>query len=96
MQIERINVKLCCGGSGFSLKLNPPLHKDMIPLFVMNNFSAPAAFTKSGIFYVENQDLIAHGSFGSDILSIRCKSKVNCQQSIAIIEGLLTKMEYER
>jgi hypothetical protein len=93
MQIERFNTKLCCGGTGLSLKLSVLLHKDFIPLLIMGNFSAPPAFTKAGIFYLESRDLTATGSFGSNILQIRCKNNENCQQSIDAFEGILAKME---
>jgi len=93
MKVERIVVKAHCkacqGATVF--KLDAPLSKNLLPLFIDNGFTETTHFTKSGLLYIENNDLIATGAFGSDQITVKCK-KTNCQDFINDFEDLLTKI----
>jgi hypothetical protein len=92
--IEKFRVQASCascGGTGAALKLSSPLSVNFLPFFRDAGFTEQPSFTKAGMFYVENQELIATGSFNTKILQLKCKYK-DCSDSISIVEGLLSKM----
>lgn len=55
-------------------------------------FIEVAHFTKAGILYVDNQELILKGPFGSDRLQVQCKI-ANCDEKINDLEALLQQLE---
>lgn len=91
MKIERFAVQACCGKTAISLKLSVPVSKDFIPLLVGKGYTEAVHFTKAGMLYIENANLIATGIFGSDSLQIKCKIN-NCAEFINAFEELLTNM----
>jgi hypothetical protein len=91
MKVERFAVQTCCGKTAISLKLSSPLSKDFLPYLVRNGYVEAKHFTKSGMLYVENINLIATGIFGSDNLQIKCKVN-NCDNFLKDFEVLLTNM----
>lgn len=91
MQFERFSVKTCCGGSGIALKLAIPISGIILPLLTSNGFTLGASFHKAGIFYAENEDLIATGAYTSNILQIKCKKR-DCINFITVFEELLANM----
>jgi hypothetical protein len=92
IKIQRFVTKSCCGKTSVSFKLDRPVHKDFLPLFLSGGFTEDSKFTKLGIFYIENKDLIASGPFGSDKIQVRCKNK-ECQEKLNDFEKLLEQME---
>lgn len=91
MKIERFVTQACCGKSAITLKLDRPITRDFLTLFIGNGFSELANFTKAGILYIENDHIIATGAFGTDKLQIKCK-KADCQENLNDIEGLLQQL----
>lgn len=72
-------------------KIDTPISNNFLSLFLVNGFKELQHFTKAGIFYVENSDLIVHGPFGTDKLQIKCK-KQDCQEKLNNLESLLQKL----
>lgn len=91
MKIERFITQACCGKTSVSLKIDKPVSKDFLPLLVSNGFSESTNFTKSGILYVENNDIIATGAFGTDRIQVKCK-KSDCQENLNNFESLLQQL----
>ncbi len=95
MKIERIiapNNCSKCGSLNLLLKLSVTVSKDFLPLFQNNGFRELTHFTQAGIFYVENQNLTIHGPFGSDKLTVKCKSKTDCPEILNKLEALLQQL----
>jgi hypothetical protein len=65
---------------------------DLMALLVNAGLTESKSFTKAGILYIENKDLIVTGAFNTNILQIKCKNS-DCTNTISIIEELLTAME---
>lgn len=77
-----------CSKPQMLLEFNFSLSKDHIAYFTANNFSDTKSYTKVGILYIEDTNLIAIGPFGSNRLQIKCKNS-NCNGSLAILENLI-------
>jgi len=70
------------------LEVNFPLNKAHLQYFSNNNFSESKSYTNVGILYIEDANLTAMGSFGSNRLQIKCKND-NCGASLANLENVL-------
>lgn len=92
MKIQKIEKKGCCGNSAVSLKLDKPINSDCLILLTGNNFKEIQHYTKSGMLYVENNDIIISGIFGNDVLNLKCKKTKSCSQTINYIETLLSTL----
>jgi hypothetical protein len=94
MRVERITVQACCGKTAILFKIDRPIIADLIKTFVDKGFTESPNFTKAGLLYVDNLDLIVTGSLGTDRLHITCKHRnVKCDQKLNELEGLLLQME---
>lgn len=91
MKYERFAVRTCCKMMGVALKLGSVLSMDFLPLLIDKGFTENKSYTKAGILYVENEALIATGTFNANILQIKCKNS-NCTSSIGVLEELLATM----
>jgi len=94
MKIERIVAPSnCskCGGKSLLLILGISISKDFLSLFQNNGFRELKHFTNAGILYVENDELIVHGPFGSNKLQVKCK-KSECQEILNKLEELLQQL----
>jgi hypothetical protein len=74
-----------------AFKLGAILTTDILVSLVNNGFTESKSFTKAGILYAENKEIIATGAFNTNILQITCKS-ANCTGSINSLEQLLATM----
>ena len=88
MKVERISVQTCCGGMGLFFKTDQGLTADFITKLVELGFKELPQFTKAGIIYVDNVDLIVTGPLGSDRLQVKCKS-ADCAEKLNEFEALL-------
>jgi len=91
MKVERLIVSACCGTTAVAFRLSSSLHKDFLPLFESNGFIENKRFTKANMLYVENGGLVVTGTFGMNVVYIKCKVK-DCSVFITAIEELLAKM----
>jgi hypothetical protein len=92
VRLERMKIKACCGSVSTAFKIYKPLTKDILPLLVDKGFTEAKHFTKSGMLYAENESLIINGTFGSNIIHLKCKVK-ECADLINSFEELLANME---
>ena len=94
MKVERFSTQTCtsCGQIALVFKLSSILSKDFLPLFVANGFSEVKHFTKSGILYIESLKLMVQGPFGSDKVTVKCKTNVDCEKYINDFETLLNNI----
>ncbi len=92
MKVERITIQACCGRMGLVFKTDQMLTVDFIPKLVANGFREAAHFTKAGILYADNSDLIVTGPLGSDRLQVKCKS-ADCAEKLNEFEALLATLE---
>jgi hypothetical protein len=63
----------------------------MLDILKSNGFTEAPHFTKAGMVYADNPDLIVTGPFGGDKLNAKCK-KQDCNQSLNDFEALLVRM----
>lgn len=89
MQVERIYVKSCCGGTAVVFKLNAPVSRELLQALKDKKYSESEALTKSGILYVDSLTLTVTGAFSSNKLQIKCKKKDACDQALNELEELL-------
>ncbi len=88
MNIERFTIQACCGKTSLIFKTDQPITQSLLTFLVNAGFVETAQFTKAGILYVDNPDLIITGPFGSDKLQVKCKVK-DCEQKVNDFETLL-------
>jgi len=94
MQIEKFDIKSCCGKKSIIFKTDRPLTKNHIDFLVQKGFKETSHFTKAGILYVDNSDFILNGPLGSNRLTVKCRrNEAECNQKINDLEGLLQQME---
>lgn len=91
MKLERFVVQACCGRSQIIFKIDTPITQSILDFLKSNGFSEAEHFTKVGILYADNLDLIVTGPFGADRLQVKCK-KADCDQNLNYFEELLLKM----
>jgi hypothetical protein len=88
MKVERFKIKICCGKQGVVFKTDQPVTKQVLNSLVKLGFKESEHFTKAGILYVDNPDLIITGPIGSDKLQIKCRIP-DCEEKINKLEKLL-------
>jgi hypothetical protein len=91
MKVERFTVQACCGSKSLIFKTNRPISKSDVSNLVKLGFTESPNFTKAGILYVDNSDLIVTGPIGSDRLQVKCKSG-NCEEKVNDFEVLLQQL----
>lgn len=92
MKFERFSVKACCGTSSIAYKLSSPIGKDLLAKLVAAGFTENKHFTASNILYSESVGLIIKGTFGSDNLQLKCKTR-ECDIHISSFEEILATLE---
>lgn len=91
MKVERFVVQACCGKTSLIFKIDQSLTKEHLSALVKLGFTEAEHFTKAGIMYVDNSDLIVTGPFGADRLTVKCKI-ADCTQKINDFEVLLQQL----
>jgi len=91
MKVERFTVQACCGRTSLIFKTDQPLTKTILDQLVSMGFKEAVHFTKAGILWVDNMDLIVTGPLGSNKLQVKCK-KADCSQNLNEFEDLLLKI----
>jgi len=91
MKAEKHTVKACCGKTSIIFKIDEPLNKKHLESLVRLGFTEHPHFTKAGILYADNMDLIVTGPFGSDRLQLKCKN-ASCNQKVNDFEVLLAQI----
>jgi len=93
MKVERFSEKACCNkGKNITFKIDRPITAPLIQFLVEQGFREAAHFTKAGMLYVDNSDLIITGPIGANRINVKCK-KDDCDQIINDFQELLTKIE---
>ncbi len=94
MKIKKFIIKECCGSTSVAIIISSPLSKDILSLFLSKGFNTQPQFEKAGIFYVENEGLIANGAFGNNKIQLKCRgsTKDNCKNYINSFQELLEKI----
>jgi hypothetical protein len=90
-KVERFTIQACCGKKQIIFKLGKPVAVTLLEGLKSNGFTEVAHFTKAGILYADNLDLIVTGPIGSDRLRVKCK-KADCDQILNDFEALLLKL----
>jgi len=88
---NKIFSKSCCGKEVITLFLDTTLLKEHIASFVALNFTEKKHFTEAGIFYVDNEQLIITGPFGSNRLEVKCRTSL-CREKIIELENNLNNL----
>lgn len=88
MKVDVKEIKACCGRTQTVLVLGKPLEIEYLQLFITNGFTSIASYGKQGIFYIENRDIIATGSIGSNRLEFKRKTDKS-NEAAAIITHIL-------
>lgn len=91
MKVERFSIKTCCSGRSLIFKTSRSITKSDIEGLVGLGFVESPNFTKAGILYVDNPDLIVTGPIGSDRLQVKCKM-LDCSEKVNDFEVLLQKL----
>ncbi len=90
MKVERFTIQACCGNKSIIFKLGVPLTLGFLKFLIANGFHEAEHFTKAGILYADNPDLIVTGPIGSDRLQVKCR-KADCDQKLNDFEEFLLK-----
>lgn len=91
--IIKKEVKSCCGKTSKIWQLSSSLNKSFLPIFELNGFFHLKSFFDAGMLYIEDKNVIATGVFGLNELSIKCKNKKNCQQSVDLLESIILNIK---
>jgi hypothetical protein len=70
---KKTRVPGCCGSFSTTYELSFPLRKEYVPHFESAGFFISKPFLQAGMFYAENKDFIAIGTFGGKNLQLKCK-----------------------
>jgi len=94
VKVSRIIVKNSCKAcqGSVAFKLDGVFSQNILPLLVSKGFNERTNFTQAGLLYVESDNLIASGRFGSDTIQTKCKKK-DCTSVLDEFEGILSKLE---
>lgn len=84
--------KCNCSKPQSFLEFNFPMENEDLDFFIENGFKPVKSYINIGIFYVEDDNLVAIGPFGSNKLQIKCKNQ-NCEGSIVKFEELLKNIK---
>jgi hypothetical protein len=90
MKVERFVVQACCGKKQIVFKIDRPLNVSILEVLKSNGFTEALNFTKAGMVYADNLDLIVSGPIGGDKLNVKCK-KEDCEQILNDFEALLIR-----
>ena len=88
MKVERFTVQACCGRTSLILRIDQPLSKEILASLVNAGFKEAAHFTKAGILFADNGELIVTGPFGADRVQVKCRI-ADCNQKLNDFESLL-------
>lgn len=91
MKVERFIAQGCCNKKQIIFKLGGQIDQSLLEVLKSNGFTEHANFTKAGMLYVDNLDLIVSGPIGNNRLNVKCK-KQDCDQILNDFEALLIRM----
>jgi len=89
--IHKFNTKTCCNKTLITWKVDFKITIDLIK-HLKSTFKEHEHFTKSGMLYMDNSNLIISSQLGSNSIQIRCKIK-NCEGSMNDLESTLSSYE---
>ncbi len=90
MKVERIVIQACCNKKQIVFRLDKPLDNSILDVLTSNGFTVNSNFTKAGMLYADNPDLIVSGPIGNNKINAKCK-KEDCEQILNDFEALLTR-----
>jgi hypothetical protein len=90
MKVERIVIQACCNKKQIVFRLDRPLDQSFIDVLKSNGFTVNDNFTKAGMLYADNPDLIVSGPFGNNKINAKCKN-ADCEQKLNDFEALLNR-----
>jgi hypothetical protein len=88
VQVEQKHIKACCGRQQTTLVLSKPLELEHIQLFTCQGFRTLVSYTKQGIFYIANNDVVMIGPIGANRADIQRKT-AKSDEAIDIITHIL-------
>lgn len=92
IQIQKKEIKACCGKKKMLWVLNTPIKKEHIGVFQQSGFTFLRSYYDAGMMYIEDNGLIATCVFGLNEIKIKCKSN-HCGESAQLLENIiLTKL----
>lgn len=91
MKVERFVVQGCCNKKQIIVKIDRPVDQALLDVLKSNGFTEQTQFTKAGMLYADNPDLIVTGPMGNNRLNVKCK-KLDCEQALNDFEALLVRM----
>ena len=88
--VQRLTIKSKCNCQKEQIMLEFNFSLDFIYLsyFKDNNFKNNEKYAKSGIFFLENEKLVAIGPVGRNQLQIKCKT-AECDKAVEELENLI-------
>ena len=86
-----VQMKCNCGKSQTIYELSLSINKTHLNFFSEKGFIEGKSYTVAGILYVENNNIIIIGPFGSNRLQIKCKID-NCDNSFSELENYLSSL----
>jgi hypothetical protein len=92
-EVKRLIVESACKcqKKQIFLDLNFPISLSNLPLYIERGYRGKDSYSKSGIFYIENQSLIAFGAVGNTRLTIKCRNK-SCFEELDKLEEAIKEM----
>jgi hypothetical protein len=90
MKVEKFVIQACCGKKHIVFKIDRPLTLSVLDVLKSNGFTERTDFTKAGMIYADNLELIVSGPIGMDKLNVKCK-KEDCELILKDFEELLIR-----
>ncbi len=91
MKITRFVIPACCGRKQIVFTMDRPVQQALVDHLTSNGFTENKHFSKVGMLYVDNSDLIVSGPMGTDRVNVTCL-KDDCEKILNDFEALLLKM----
>jgi hypothetical protein len=90
MKVERIVIQACCNKTQIVFRIDKPLDQSILDVLTSNGFTVNTTFSKAGMLYADNLDLIVSGPLGNNKINAKCKRE-GCEQFLNDFEALLIR-----
>lgn len=92
MKYSKFEIKSCCGKLSHMYKFDITTDKSFMQKFIDKGFIESPFLTKSGVLYIENDELILTGTLGGNTLQAKCK-RIKCDDIFDSLEKIISELE---
>jgi hypothetical protein len=91
VKVTKFEIEACCGKTKIVFRVSSPILPWVIAKLVSLGFKEHTDYSKRGILYVDNSDLILISPIGSSRIDIKCKN-FDCKNKVSELEELISRL----